>query len=92
MITGSILLLIIFTLILFSIIGIFNKKIGNIMKVVFFYLKRLQANKKNLKKLPRSVRKIYPVLKRRRSLFIKKLFENYRSRNKSLINNDHLPI
>jgi len=92
MITGSILLLLICALIIFKIIGIFNKKIGNLMKVIFFYLWRLRANKKNLKKLPHSARKIYPVLKRRRSLFIKKLFKNYQNQNQSLINNNRSQI
>ncbi len=83
MISGSIFILVICTLILFRIIGIFNKKIGNLMKVIFFYLWRLRANKKNLKKLPRSAQKIYPVLKRRRTLFIKKLFRNYQNHNQA---------
>lgn len=92
MISGSILILIVCTLIIFKIIGIFNKKIGNLMKVIFFYLWRLRVNKNNLKKLPHSARKIYPVLKRRRSLFIKKLFKNYQSNSQLLTNNGHKQI
>jgi len=92
MITGSFLILLICALILFKIIGIFNKKIGNLMKVIFFYLWRLRVSKDNLKKLPRSARKIYPVLKRRRSLFIKKLFKNYQSNSQLLTNNNHKQI
>lgn len=83
MVTGSILILIICTLILFWIIGLFNKKIGDLMKVVFFYLKRLRVTRQNLKRLPKTVKKIYPVLKHRPTLLINKLNKNYRTNQQS---------
>ncbi len=78
MVTGLILL--IFMLIIFSIIGLFHRKTGKLMRVVFFYLRRLRANRRNIKKFPSIIRKFFPVLRRRRGrgLFLKKIFENYR--------------
>jgi len=82
MITGSILILIILAFILFSIIGVFNKKIGQFMKMVTYYLKNLRLTKRNIVKLPKTAKKIYPVLRRRRSLFVIKLFQNYQKNKK----------
>lgn len=77
MITGSIIILLVSLFILFSIIGLFHKPIGEWMAVIRFYLKKIRANKKNLKKLPKTVKKFYRVLRYHRSLFKLKLFKNF---------------
>lgn len=79
MISGSILILALIALLLFSFIGLFNKRIGNIMNVIYFYLRRLQASRQNFRKLPISLRKFYTVLryKRSRRLFLRKIFKRY---------------
>ncbi len=82
MIAGSMLIFIILAFILFSIIGIFNKKIGRFMRMIIFYLKNLRLTKRNIYKLPKTAKKIYPVLRRRRTLFINKLFQNYQKNKK----------
>ncbi len=83
MIIGSVSILIILAFILFSIIGIFNKKIGRFMRMITFYLKNLRLTKRNITKLPKTAKKIYPVLRRRRTLFIIKLFQNYQKNKKT---------
>jgi len=70
--------MIILALLLFSFIGLFNKKIGEVMKVIFFYLRHLRPSRKNFLKLPITARKFYPVLRRRRGLFLKKLVTRYK--------------
>jgi|GEM_PF-2196842 len=82
MIAGSILVLIILAFILFSVIGIFNKKIGRFMKMITYYLKNLRLTKRNIVKLPKTAKKFYPVLRRRRRLFVIKLFQNYQKNKK----------
>lgn len=77
MVTGSLFILMIIAVLLFSLIGLFNKKIGDLMKVIFFYLRSLRPSRKNFLKLPITVRKFYPVLRRRRGLLLKKLFARY---------------
>lgn len=77
MIIGSILFLTICTFILFSIIGVFHKKVGRIMKMINFYIIRLRLTRRNINKLPKTAKKFYPVLRHRRGLFLKKLFQNY---------------
>jgi len=83
MITGSILILIILAFILFSIIGVFNKKIGRFMKMITYYLKSLRLTKRNILKLPKTAKKFYPVLRRRRRLLVIKLFKNYQKKQKT---------
>ncbi len=51
------------------------------MKMIFFYLRQLRANRKNFKKLPKTAKKFYPVLRRRRGLFLSKLFQNYHKKH-----------
>ncbi len=77
MITGSFLIIIILALLLFSFIGLFNKRIGDIINVIFFYLRNLRPSRKNFLKLPITVKKFYSVLRWRRGLLLKKLFARY---------------
>ena len=79
MLIGSAALLIACILVVFSIIGLFNKRIGKGVRVMFFYVRRLRANRKNMRKLRRTARKAYRVLRRSRSRqsFLKKVFANY---------------
>lgn len=83
MVIGTVSILIILAFILFSLIGIFNKKIGRFMRMITFYLKNLRPTKRNIYKLPKTAKKIYPVLRRRRTLFISKLFRNYQKNKKT---------
>ena len=93
MISGPILILALITLLLFSIVGLFNKRIGNIMNVIYFYLRRLRANRQNFRKLPISLRKFFTVLryKRSRRLFLRKIFKRYH-RHREHRKNKNLPI
>jgi len=82
MIIGSIVILLLSLFILFSAIGLFNKPVRKWMAVIRFYLTKLRANRKNFKKLPKTAKKFYPVLRHRRSLFKLKLLKNFHHHKK----------
>jgi len=80
MLIGSGIILAALILGLLFLIGIFNKKIAKLARVILFYIKRLRLNRKNMAKLPKTAKKIYPVLMsgpRGRGLFRKKISKNY---------------
>ncbi len=71
------LLLVLF--IIFSFLEPFNKRIRRWMRVFRFYLKNIRINRRNLKKFPRTARKIWPILRKKRGfIFFKtKVLANY---------------
>lgn len=78
MITLAILSLVILSFIVFSLIGLFNKKIRHNMRVVIFHLKKFRVNRKNIRKLRRQARQTKHMLRRQRfELFWKKLSKSY---------------
>lgn len=79
MINITVLSLLIIIFVILSLVEPFNKKVRKWMRVARFYLGRLKATRHNLRKLPKTVRKIWPVLKKPRafSLFKLKLLKNY---------------
>jgi len=81
MIIGSSLIIALITLGLLFLIGLFNKKIERLVRIIFFYLRKIRFNRRNMRKLPKTARKIFPVLKRPRGrgLMRIKIFKNYQN-------------
>lgn len=79
MITVIVLSLLTILFIVLSLVEPFNKRVRKWMRVARFYLSRLKATRHNLRKLPKTARKVWPVLKKKRAfnLFKLKLLKTY---------------
>ncbi len=77
MITGLTIIALLCAFIIFSFIGLFHGPIGKWMEVIRFYLRGLRPTHRNLKKLPKTSRQFYFVLRHRRGLLKIKLFKNF---------------
>ena len=84
MLTLIVLSLIFVALILCSVVEPFNKRVRKWMRVARFYIRRLRATRRNLRKLPKTARKLWPVLKQKRAfkLFRLKLLQTYHHHHK----------
>ena len=81
MIIGSGIIIALIALGILFLIGLFNKKIECLVRIIFFYLRKIRINRRNMRKLPKTARKIFPVLKgqRGRGLMRIKIFKNYQN-------------
>ncbi len=77
MITGITIIALLCAFIIFSFIGLFHGPIGKWMEVVRFYLMELRPTTANFKKLPKTGRQFYSVLRNRRGLLKIILFKNF---------------
>lgn len=74
----SSIVLIMFSLGVGYLIGLFHKQTGRNMKLVFFYVRRVEMTRKNLQKIPQTLKRILTVLRKRRPLLLLKMRKKYR--------------
>lgn len=59
------------------VVGLFHNKTDRTMKIIIFYLSRCRLSRRRLLRFPRTLRKFYRVLKKRRSLLFLKMKRKY---------------
>ena len=80
MIITIVLILAFFALLIFWLIGLFDKKIGRNVSVILFHLKRLRVTRKNVRKIRRQTRQAKRIMRRQKfGLLWKKLRNSYQN-------------
>ncbi len=77
MIISAITILVLLALLVGYIIGLFHKRTDGVMKIIFFYLRRLRPTRPNLKKLPKTAKKAPPVIRQKGKLLWRKMSGRY---------------
>ncbi|MFA5023780.1 MAG: hypothetical protein WC523_02365 [Patescibacteria group bacterium] len=75
MLTGSLLLILLIVVVFFLglglgyIVGFFNKKVAEQMKIIVYFVRHLEINWKNFRRLFRQIKGLIKILPKKRTLF-----------------------